>query len=106
MLLNNWTVALMGIECFTPLLQSVNMFDLRIRFSFVDMLLLNCPLYDNEIFSYQRSSPNLFLRLKGYFFDRETLRLGRFSYIMESFTFCDNDIDDDRVRPIDGKVRE
>ena len=96
----------MGILCFTPLLQSVRMFDFNIRYSFVEILLLNCPLYDNEIFSYQRSSPLRFLRLKGYFFESETLRLGRFSEIIESFTFCDSDAEVDKVRPIDGNVRE
>ena len=103
---NNWNVALTGMLCLTPLLQSLKISDLRIIFSFVDMLLLNCPLYESEIFSYQRSSPFLFLRLKGYFFDSETLRFGRLSEMIESLTFCDNDIEDERVSPIKGNVRE
>jgi hypothetical protein len=105
-LLNNWNVALIGIECLIPFLQSLTRLLSSSSLSFVEILLLSDPEYVNEIFSYHFSEPAAFFFLNGYTLCRLRLREGKLREMVESRIFCDMFIELESDRPIEGKLRE
>ena len=70
------------------------------------MVLLICPVYWMEIFSYQRSEPAAFFRLKGKIRLRLMFRSGKVSDTVESRVLCETLKVLDSVRPMSGNVRE
>ena len=104
--LSIWNVALTGMECLIPFLQSLTRLLSNSSLSLVEILLLSEPEYVNEIFSYHFSAPATFFFLKGYTRCRLKLRDGKLREMVESRMFCDMFIELESDRPIEGKLRE
>ena len=77
-------VAEMGTECCIPFFQSLIRLFLKNSFCGEVSEFCNRPVYESFIFSYQRSPPTDFFRLKGAVCDMVTVTLGKLTESVES----------------------